>query len=447
MKLLRIISIFIFLQFSIDANAQWSVKYVDETVNATYSNTIKFKNDSLGLLMGNNSTILKSVDAGETWSKINIDKIFGIRDFQFVGDSSVFAVGDVRNGSKLIKSLDNGNTWDSISTFPNEGQINSICFFDTLSGLAFGGNGIYRTSDSGNHWIMVWDLSQLGFTYGALAHSHFPTSLVGYVSGFGKGRIDGKNILSDYLLKTTDSGLSWDTVCMLKYSIISLDFLNANTGFIGTDSGIILKTTDGGHSWSEKVIADSPSEISAIHFISEKTGFATGSEFSMLSGGGGSDYSSSFFIFRTFDGGDNWKTFRSPGIPLNSIYFINDTTCFVSGRGSLIMKSNGIIDELPSNYPWHLVDDGSGVNDFDSNSLVKAFPIPTSGILNLQLENAYQNIQTVRLLSSSGQLIDIGKPNLSNENVQIDLSGLVSGLYFLQVSFPNKTEVVKVLKK
>jgi len=112
------------------------------------------------------------------------------------------------------------------------------------------------------------------------------------------------------------------------------------------------------------------------------------------------------------------------------------------------MKTTGKINELPADYPWHLVDDGSAIEDIeDPNSFVKAFPNPTSRILNIQLQNSEQTFQTVRLLSYSGQQIDIEKPDLNNGSVQIDLSGLISGMYFVQVSFSDKTELVKVMKK
>ncbi|HEX7583922.1 MAG TPA: YCF48-related protein [Prolixibacteraceae bacterium] len=445
MKLSPIILAFLFFQLCTEVKAQWSVKYLDETGYATWSNILKFKNDSLGLFMGNNSAILKSVDAGETWEKIIIDKIFGIRDFQFVGDSVVFAVGDVHNGSQLIKSLDKGNTWDSIARFPG-GQINSIWFFNKDSALAFGAGGIFRTSNAGNHWELVWDDSQLVYRYGALSNSFFATSQVGYASGFGQTQ----NLWIYYLLKTTDSGVNWDTICTSKHFIKSLCFINADTGFIATESPNIMKTNDGGHTWSEKVITDSRSTVSSIHFISEKVGFATGGKMNELTGGGGGglDFSSSFFVSKTIDGGETWETFNSSGIPLNSIYFINDTTGFVSGQNSLIMKSNGIINELPTDYPWHLVDDGSAVNDLaDSNSLVKVFPNPTVGMLTIQLKNPDQPVVNLRLFGISGQTIDIGNPKLNSENISIDLSGLGSGVYLIELTFSNKRELIKVLKK
>ncbi len=53
--------------------------------------------------------------------------------------------------------------------------------------------------------------------------------------------------------------------------------------------------------------------------------------------------------------GGSWDTYDTLGIPLNSVYFIDDSTGFVSGLYNLIMKTNGNIRGLPADYPWHLV--------------------------------------------------------------------------------------------
>jgi photosystem II stability/assembly factor-like uncharacterized protein len=447
MKFLRTILVILILQFSVEANAQWSVKHLDVSKSTQgWKNLVKFENDSLGLFMGDNSLILKSTDAGETWNPKVIDFKMNLNDFQFVGDSIVYAIGDAdfENGesrvSILIKSVDDGETWDSIASFPRQVMM-TLSFLDTNTGIVAGYSGIYRTSNSGKTWNSVWDISRFPDWVIEPQQIIFANSQVGFAVG-GGGPLHGSS--KNLLLKTNDSGLKWDTLSSFKQYLTSIYFINADTGFVGTEPGILYKTVNGGISWREMEITEFWNRISSIQFISDKIGFVVGHHRAMTGGW----YPTSFFISKTTDSGETWNTFNSPGISLNSIYFVNDTTGFVSGDFSLIMKSNGKIDELPSNYPWDLVDDGSGVKDIDDpNSLVKIFPNPTNGILNIQLKNTDQTVQAIRLLSSSGQLINIGKPNLNSGNIQFDLSGLVSGMYFLQVSFSGKTELVKVLKE
>lgn len=444
MKLPWIILAYLFFYLCTEVKAQWSVKHLDET-EYTWNNLVKFKNDSLGLFMGDHSVILKSVDAGETWNKIILEIEGDINDFQFVGDSTVFAIGisDPTTGmnpiSTLIKSTDNGTTWNSVATFTGK-QLWSLSFQDTKTGILAGFNGIYRTTDSGNSWNLVWSAPQYGYDPGEINKICFPNSHIGFAVGIGYPEYG----LGDHIfLKTIDSGLSWDMVNTLIQYPTSIYFINADTGFVGTEPGILYKTVDGGLTWSEKIITEFWNEISSIQFISDKIGFIVGHQRAITTGGGSS---TSFFISKTIDCGETWETFDSDGIPLNSIYFLNDTVGFVSGAFSLIMKTAGKINELPADYPWHLVQYGA-IKDMDaSNSLVKVFPNPTAGMLTIQLKNTILPVESLRLLSSSGQLIDIGNPKLDSENISIDLSRLVSGVYLIELTFSNKRELIKVLK-
>ncbi len=445
MKLPRIVIAILFFQFCIEAKAQWSVKHLDET-QYTWNNLVKFKNDSLGLFMGDNSNILKTTDVGENWSKVLFKRKINLNDFQFVGDSVVYAIGDsdFENGesriSILLKSQDNGDTWDSVASFPRQ-ILFSLSFQDATTGIVAGYSGIYRTTDSGKTWSSVWNYTLLDYLNVELKKTCFINSKIGFAVGIGNPKY---GMYDNILLKTVDSGMSWDTLCTFKHELTSICFLNEDIGFIGTEPGILYKTVDGGLTWTEKNITEFWNGISFIHFISNKIGFVLGVQRAITTGGASS---TSFSVSKTKDCGETWETFSSPGIPLNSIYFINDSTGFVSGQYSLIMKTSGKINELPSDYPWHLVQYGSaGKGLSDPNSLVKAFPNPTNGMVTLQLENSAPSPESIRLLSSSGQTIDIGDLKLNGNSFQLDLSGLVSGMYFLKVTFPKKTELVKILK-
>ncbi len=132
---------------------QCTINHLNE--DSYNTGTVKFKNDTLGLCIGRGSAILKSTDTGETWNtqQLNID--VNIEDFQFIGDSAIFAIGDhyTVNGenmtSKLIKSENLGENWDSISILTGK-QLHSIWFFNNDLGIVAGYDGIYRTVDKGS---------------------------------------------------------------------------------------------------------------------------------------------------------------------------------------------------------------------------------------------------------------------------------------------------------
>jgi photosystem II stability/assembly factor-like uncharacterized protein len=343
--ILLILTISFFMLNSV--HAQWTIKHFDEHSHKT--GIIKFKNDSLGLFMGGfqegNTLCLKTKDVGDTWNIKHMDINVNINDFQFIGDSSIFAVGIyyIGNGenmtSKLIKSENLGESWDSISSFAGK-QLNSLHFFNNDSGIVAGYDEIYRTVDAGKSWNTVWSIKQFGYKYGKLTQISFPSTEIGYAIGIGRTQIDTGPGFDFFLLKTNNSGITWVPINTFSKSLASIYFINQFTGFIGTESGVIYKTNDGGNNWTEFQLTNSGNGIKSIQFISEMNGFATGGAMVVLTGGG---ESSNFFISKTLDGGETWASYDTLGIPLNSIYFVNDTLGFVSGEFELIMKSNGKI--------------------------------------------------------------------------------------------------------
>lgn len=444
MKLtLLILGIFLFIH---TANAQWTIKHINESSDKM--GKVKFKNDSLGLFMGFGSTMFKTTDTGDTWEKKQLNVDANINDFQFIGDSTIFAIGDryPSNGenvtSKLIKSKDLGENWDSISTLTGK-QLFSLWFFNNDSGVVAGYDGIYRTVNSGISWDTVWSVTRFGYKFGEVRQIFFPSSNIGYAIGVGYNQSSNPS-LEDFLLKSTDSGVSWDTIKTFENtSLSSVFFVNQDLGFIGTESGLIFKTTDAGNTWNKKQISNSGNDIKSIQFLSETKGFATGGTTYYLTSGGGSN----FFISKTIDGGENWISYDTTGVSLNSIYFINDTTGFVSGDYELIMKSKGQINKLPENYPWHLIK-GMGVNDNKlQNFNIKIYPNPTSGILHIQCINSDKEVKKINLINASGQIVDIGKVDTKNQIIQLNLSDLISGIYLLKVEYLEHTETMKFIKK
>lgn len=332
------------------SHAQWTVRHLDENAY-TYRSTIKFLDDSTGLFMGSNSTILKSRDAGDTWNAIDIEARIDVTDFQFVNDSVIHAVGYRTPGtgwdSKMIRSEDKGDSWHSVSDFSRK-QLMTLWFFDNDSGLVAGYDGIYRTVDSGASWDTVWSFHQSGYRIGELRKLCFPSEQVGYA--VGTGIVGTPLVFHNLLLKTTNSGLTWDKVQTFSGSLTTVYFTEEDTGFIGTEGGMILKTTDGGNTWNETQISEWQA-VNSIHFISTNIGFATGGIETIATASGGG---LSFFVAKTTDGGESWVSYDTTGIPLNSIHFLNDSIGFVSGLYGLIMKTEGRIDQLPDDYPWHL---------------------------------------------------------------------------------------------
>jgi hypothetical protein len=117
-----------------------------------------------------------------------------------------------------------------------------------------------------------------------------------FFTGKNEGWIAGNE---GVILKTTDSGITWEYQQMngTQYgTLTSLYFLDQNTGFasgsgLDVDGGVILKTTDSGDHWN--LIHNGFNRfVFSVLFMSRDSGWAAGDE---------------GIMFNTTNGGENWE--------------------------------------------------------------------------------------------------------------------------------------------
>ena len=148
-------------------------------------------------------------------------------------------------GGLILKTTDGGANWDSLASGTTE-HLSDIYFYDINIGYVVGfGGTIIKTTDGGLSWI-----SLSSGTTNDLYSMDFVDASIGYAAG-------EVNETSS-VIKTTDGGASWiDKVkwvsCTSGYCL-AVEFIDANTGFIGGGHGSFLyKTTDGGETWNSSV--------------------------------------------------------------------------------------------------------------------------------------------------------------------------------------------------
>ncbi len=272
---------------------------------------------------GSEGTILRSVDAGETWSVFSIDhrSTVDFRDIHgFDADHAI--VMTAGQPAEFWETVDGGLNWaivleDKRPTAFFDGMVISSGGF----GLGFGDviDGqfpVVRRSTTGK-WSMVDDQESLRLPSSIHGYAASGTSICqfgksGYLIGTG-GKVDGHENQC-LVLRTIDEGANWTkTYCPIPAGESSGIFSTAALGdWVVAVGGDYLKpaesaqvaafSKDGGMTW-EKATTNPSGFRSAVAGVRvESVANEKGSSFWMCIGTNGADYS--------IDGGKTWRVCR-----------------------------------------------------------------------------------------------------------------------------------------
>lgn len=255
---------------------------------------IFFVNDKTGFIAGNRGGIYKTTDSAKTWVSLSSAVNLPIRSLHFTDSLIGFAVGGrsfcsgigcTPPGGFILKTLNGGLTWTKVYIPSDKIELNSIYFINSSIGYCVGNNVVVKTNDGGQSWS-EYKINSLG---GQMMHVKFTDLQNGYiVCLFGK------------IITTKDGGTTWqvkDVGGTTGYYSLS----ESNGSIYVSGQGKIIKSFDNGSSWNE--LQNSPNDIFAVHFVTDKRGFAFGR--GIYSGGDfGYSYGS---MYCTDNGGATWN--------------------------------------------------------------------------------------------------------------------------------------------
>lgn len=138
---------------STDAGQTWSD--VNHGLTTQDLNAIKFPSSSVGYIAGAGGSILKTTDGGVTWSNISANLPSGASGGLLLGIYSknteeIFVVG---NPGLILHTTNGGTTWESRNSVTGDGYLRSISFKNNLVGYVVGNNGLIKqTVDGGITW-------------------------------------------------------------------------------------------------------------------------------------------------------------------------------------------------------------------------------------------------------------------------------------------------------
>ncbi|MDP2304171.1 MAG: YCF48-related protein [Ignavibacteria bacterium] len=248
----------------------------------------------------------------------------------FVNKDTGWAVG---GSGAIIKTTNGGEDW-AIAETPVTNLLLKIHSYNGQTVIATGYDGlILRSTDGGKNFVQVTSGVGTGIDLWGV---QMVNDTLGWICG-----------LYNTLLKTTDGGLTWQSVTAgLSQHYWSLSFLNENFGMIACGGGNILKTIDGGTNWLQ-IQAGDDRTLYSIDVVDSLHVAAAGERRLEIQYEGGKNVYSS-------DGGATW--IMNDDIPTytdaNWIEFVNKDT------GYTINVNKGIYKTTNRGQSWAFVGGG-----------------------------------------------------------------------------------------
>jgi photosystem II stability/assembly factor-like uncharacterized protein len=421
--MIRLYFLFVTILLATSAIAQW---FPQNSGTQNSLNSVYFTDYNTGYSVGDSGTILKTTNGGELWFPVNSGTTRNLRSINFITPDTGYAVGQ----NVILKTEDAGVTWIDQTPSGLSEWVSLKCVHfpvvdtgyivgDTIYDQGWSGLGlIYKTVNGGS----TWDIDTIiqgapGFPFTSLNSVYFLDANVGFACG-GIGGAEWSGLI----LKTVNGGLDWSSDG--KGSVMnSIYFPNDSVGFcVGNDNAnyaAVYKTTNTGSTWSDGYYFSI--NTSQVFFTNMDTGYIVGY-----------DTWNKGYIMKTIDGGTSWL---DPIIVcqngLNSTFFTDGLTGYVVGRGGVVFKTmNGgttTVNKL-----------------LYSNSELEIYPNPALSEIKLKI-SAPSSFGHITIMNSQGQTIQ--KYSASSKQLQIDISSLRSGIYFVRFQNEYSMVVKKFLKK
>ncbi|MBN1163772.1 MAG: hypothetical protein JXB45_04285 [Candidatus Krumholzibacteriota bacterium] len=248
-----------------DGGDNWRVQ---ARLDSLYFEQIQFVDETHGWLCGERGQVYKTLDGGESWIDASPDisgRITGSSSGStqekpdgwqvlfyalhfFTPEEGFVAGGKYRPAAKdgwknmrhlFLTTRDGGDSWEQNEQAP-DAFLYDIVFLDDSLGYASGSSRIFRTSDRGKSWSVVYsDTSSAGPQIRGL---YFLNPQRGFAVTF-----NGK------LIRTTTGGRGWEERKITENRLRSVLFIDEENGFIAGDrnrrEGVLYRTKDGGESW------------------------------------------------------------------------------------------------------------------------------------------------------------------------------------------------------
>src|SRR4051812_19184890 len=275
---------------------------------------------SRGYAVGEFGTMLRTDDAGATWSGVPTGLTEDLDLVRMISPDSVVIAG----GCPVRRSDDGGKTFRRLPWTASDARctagVASLSFPSPTVGYLLLGNGnVLRSSDSGKTWSRRTAVPGTPATSEAsrIAPSdiQFTSTDTGFASTTGGD-----------VYYTTDSGSTWTPVLQLPFAVRDLEFPSASVGYAVGAAPAVLKTTDGGATWHELGLPEATPEVARISCSGTETCLAVTVDGDRL--------------LRTTDGGLNWTRVNPTSKKLAAVGLASATRAVAVGEAGTTVASD-----------------------------------------------------------------------------------------------------------
>jgi photosystem II stability/assembly factor-like uncharacterized protein len=232
---------------------------------------VSFATDSVGLIGGTGGTILFTQNAGALWTVVQNGWFITYYGVYQLSPTAGIVAGVNTIFAPLVAFTT--NAWQALTPVafylidpgqvPNEGTLYDVQMLDGNIGVAVADvwdhhGAIVRTEDQGSTWSTVY------WGSASLLGVDFPTQQVGYAVG-----------VSGLRVKSTDGGQTWvELGNPLRINWCDVDFVGPDTGWIVGENAAIYHTEDGGLTWQEQ--HSGTGYLYGVDFVNGAVGYAAG---------------------------------------------------------------------------------------------------------------------------------------------------------------------------
>lgn len=223
----------------------------------------------------------------------------------------------------FLSSISQGQNldWNWVTPYPQGNSLTNVHIVADNHFVAVGNFGsIITTIDGGESWI----INGFGHHHTTFREVVFTTSESGYA--LGSTWLNYPWGYAGILATTQDGGITWhESSYYFQYRLLNAFFVDEHVGWLTAHDGYLYKTDNGGESWSIHHI-ESANNIVNIHFLNHEKGYVidnTGK------------------LFYTENGGLDWSILHIADKAWFDVYFVNESTGWLSGTRVLYKTENG----------------------------------------------------------------------------------------------------------